>query len=128
MKASVKKRLEAAGWKVGTVAEFLKLTKSDRVFVELKLALSSALQRRRADLALTQAQLAKLVGSSQPRVAFMESSEESVSIDLLVRTLLAMGATPKELADVVRMAGAATSPESPRRRSFRRRTARPAPA
>jgi DNA-binding XRE family transcriptional regulator len=105
MKRSTRKKLEAAGWKLGTVAEFLKLTKSDRVFVELKLALSSALQRRRADLALTQTQLAKLVGSSQPRVAFMESSEESVSIDLLVRTLFAMGATLKDLADVIRSAG-----------------------
>ena len=105
MKTSTKKRLEAAGWEVGTVARFLGLTKEDRAFVELKVALALELRRRRVSKNLTQAQLAQLVGSSQSRVAFMESSEESVSIDLLVRTLLAMGASLNELANVIRSAG-----------------------
>lgn len=105
MKASLKKRLKAAGWEVGSVAKFLRLTKEDRAYVELKVALARELRRRRAANDLTQAQLAKLVGSSQPRVAFMESSEESVSIDLLIQTLLAIGTTLNDLANVIRAAG-----------------------
>ena len=35
-----KKRLEAKGWKVGTVAEFLELTPEEAMLVEIKLALS----------------------------------------------------------------------------------------
>jgi DNA-binding XRE family transcriptional regulator len=101
----MKKRLNAAGWEVGSAARFLGLTKEDRAFVQLKVALARELRRRRASKDLTQAQLAQLVGSSQSRVAFMESSEESVSIDLLVRTLLAMGASLNDLADVIRSAG-----------------------
>jgi predicted XRE-type DNA-binding protein len=105
MNRNKKRKLAAKGWKVGSVAGFLGLSKEDRAFVELKIALSLALRRRRQEKELTQAQLAKLVGSSQPRVAFMESSEKSVSIDLLVHTLLAMGASLNDLADVIRSAG-----------------------
>jgi DNA-binding XRE family transcriptional regulator len=105
MKASLKKRLKAAGWEVGSVAKFLHLTKEDVAFIELKVALARELRRRRAAKQLTQAKLAKLVGSSQPRVAFMESSEPSVSIDLLIRTLFAMGTSLLELGNVIRSAG-----------------------
>lgn len=105
MKASLKKRLRAAGWEVGSVAKFLRLSKEDVAFIELKVALARELRRRRSAKRLTQAQLAKLVGSSQPRVAFMESNEASISIDLLVRTLIAMGTSLNELGNVIRSAG-----------------------
>jgi len=105
MKTSTKKKLKAAGWEVGTVAQFLGLTKEDRAFVELKVALSRELRRRREAKEMTQAQLAKRVGSSQSRVAFMEVGNESVSIDLLVHALLAMGASLTDLASVIRNAG-----------------------
>jgi hypothetical protein len=36
---------------------------------------------------------------------FMEAGNESVSIDLLVHALLAMGASLNDLADVIRSAG-----------------------
>jgi len=45
----------------------------------------------RTDRALTQAQLARLIRSSQSRVAKTEAADSSVSIDLLVRTLVASG-------------------------------------
>jgi predicted XRE-type DNA-binding protein len=109
MKKRTGRKLKAAGWKVGTVAEFLGLSKEDEAFVELKVALAKALRRRREAKGLTQSQVAALVGSSQPRVAFMEASEASVSLDLLVRTLLAMGASLKELAGVIRSAGSPTA-------------------
>ncbi len=47
---------------------------------------------------LTQIQLASLLGSSQSRVAKVEAADTSVSLDLLIRSLLAMGASNRELA------------------------------
>jgi hypothetical protein len=40
-------RLEAHGWKVGTVAEFLDLTPEETALIEMKLALSDSLRVRR---------------------------------------------------------------------------------
>ena len=101
MKKAKKDRLERAGWKVGTVPEFLGLSKAEEALVELKLTLSRGLRDRRARRRLSQAQLARQLKSSQSRVAKMEAGDPSVSIDLLIRSLLALGATPKELAQVL---------------------------
>jgi transcriptional regulator with XRE-family HTH domain len=46
---------------------------------------------------LTQTELAQLLNSSQSRVAKMERGDPSVSVDLLVRSLLALGASRKVL-------------------------------
>ena len=45
--------------------------------------------------------LAKLLHSSQSRVAKMEGGDPSVSIDLLVRSLLALGASSRDLARAI---------------------------
>lgn len=50
---------------------------------------------------MTQADLAKLLRSSQSRVAKMEAGESSVSLDLLMRSLLALGISNTELARVI---------------------------
>ena len=50
---------------------------------------------------LTQNQLAELIESSQSRVAKMEAGDRTVSLDLLVRSLLAMGTTKRELARII---------------------------
>lgn len=102
MKRSKRERLEAAGWRVGTAAEFLGLTAEESAFVEMKLALADGVRRRRQAKRLTQIQLAARIGSSQSRVAKMETADPTVSIDLLVRTLLAMGASRAEVARVIR--------------------------
>jgi DNA-binding XRE family transcriptional regulator len=91
-------RLAEAGWKVGSAAEFLELSDDEAAFVELKLGLSEALRERRTRQGLTQVELAKRIGSSQSRVAKMEASDPAVSVDLLLRALLATGATRKEIA------------------------------
>ncbi len=101
MRKDKKARLERAGWKVGTVRELLGLSKAEEALVELKLILSRGLRERRARSRLTQAQLALLLKSSQSRVAKMEAGDPSVSIDLLIRSLLAMGTTQRELALVI---------------------------
>jgi ribosome-binding protein aMBF1 (putative translation factor) len=94
-------RLRRAGWKVGSVAEFLDLTPEEAAYIELRLALSDALRARRTDSGLTQEDLARRLGSSQSRVAKMEGSDPSVSVDLLIRGLLATGASRDEIAAVI---------------------------
>ncbi len=95
------KKLEEKGWKVGSAASFLGLSQAEEAFVEMKLALAGSLRDYRATHSLTQAQAARVVGSSQSRVAKMESADPSVSLDLMVRSLLSLGATPAFLARVI---------------------------
>jgi DNA-binding XRE family transcriptional regulator len=101
MKKAKRARLEAAGWKVGTVQELLGLSDDEMEFIELKLALARSLRSRRERKGMTQTQLAKLIESSQSRVAKMEAGDRSVSLDLLVRSLLAIGTTKRELARII---------------------------
>ena len=96
-----KKALESKGYKVGSVDEFLGLNKKESEYIELKLALSQALSDRRKQSNLTQMQLAKMLKSSQSRVAKMEKGDPTVSIDLLVKSLLAMGATKESIAKTI---------------------------
>ncbi len=96
-----KKALEAKGYKVGSVGEFLGLRKEESEYIELKLALSQALVKRRKRSNLTQVQLAKKLNSSQSRIAKMEKGDPKVSLDLLVKSLMAMGATKKNIASLI---------------------------
>jgi transcriptional regulator with XRE-family HTH domain len=97
MNKSKKESLEQRGWKVGSAGEFLGLTSEEEAYIELKLSLSQFLQQKRKTRRLTQNQLAALIQSSQSRVAKMEKGEESVSIDLILRSLLALGTEIKEI-------------------------------
>jgi DNA-binding XRE family transcriptional regulator len=101
MRKAQRDRLEKKGWKVGTAEEFLELSPEEAAYIELKLRLSSSLRRRRQHRKMTQDQLARLISSSQSRVAKMESGDPSVSIDLLIRSLLALGTSKRELAKVI---------------------------
>lgn len=100
-------QLEAKGWQVGSVEEFLELTPEEASYIELKLALSESLRAYRKQRHLTQMDLAKLLKSSQSRVAKMEAGDPSVSLDLLVRSLLAMGASREALAQMITSSEAA---------------------
>jgi DNA-binding XRE family transcriptional regulator len=106
MKPAKRRRLEAAGWKVGSARDFLRLTDEDVEYIELHLSLADLLTKRRKSLGHTQAQVADLIGSSQSRVAKMEAGDPSVSIDLLVRALLALGVNRKQVGRAI---GAAAS-------------------
>ena len=98
MKQEKRKRLETAGWKIGDTQAFLGLSDDEAAIIELKLDLAKAVKAERIRRKLTQDELGKLLGSSQSRVAKMEVGDPSVSIDLLVRSLLRMGATREDLA------------------------------
>ena len=95
-----RERLESKGWKVGSVSDFLELTPEESVLVEIKLALSQSLKERRLKL-MTQSELAFKMSSSQPRIAKAENGDASVSIELLIRAMLATGATPQDIGQVI---------------------------
>ncbi len=104
MEQAKRERLEAKGWKVGTVSEFLELTPQETILIEIKLALSRNLKERRQKL-MTQVELAEKIHSSQPRIAKAENGDASVSIELLIRAMLATGATPQEIGQVIAQTG-----------------------
>jgi DNA-binding XRE family transcriptional regulator len=92
-----KEKLEKKGWRIGSAGEFLGLTDEEAAYVEMKLALSEKLKEKRVHNKLTQAELARLTHSNQSRIAKMEAGDPTVSIDLLVKSLLALGISKKEL-------------------------------
>ena len=63
----------------------------------MKLSLSRQLRLMRVRRRLTQTKAAALLKTSQSRLARMEAGDPSVSLDLLVRGLLALGASPRDL-------------------------------
>ena len=101
MDKAKRQRLEAKGWKVGSVDEFLGLTPEEAAYVELKLSLSKSVKKYRRSRKLTQVEMAKLMRSSQSRIAKIEAGDSSVSLDLLIRSLIAMGASRKDLAHII---------------------------
>lgn len=101
MREEKRKRLEAKGWRVRGTREFLGLTAEEEAYIELRLKLAEGLKQRRRRRRLTQVELARAVRSSQSRVAKMEAGDPSVSIDLLVRSLIALGASANDLARII---------------------------
>ena len=101
MRISKRAKLEAAGWPVGSMARFLALTPEEAAFVEVKVALSQSLRQWRTRQKLTQGELAKRLRSSQSRVAKMEAADATVSVDLLLWSLLKLGAKPRDIARAI---------------------------
>ncbi len=69
MDKRTKGRLESAGWKIGEASEFLGLSAEAAAILELGLNLAKAVRERRIRRNLSQEQLARMLGSSQSRVA-----------------------------------------------------------
>jgi transcriptional regulator with XRE-family HTH domain len=101
MRDEKRRRLEAKGWQVGTAQEFLRLSAEEAAYVEIKVRLAMSLRKWRQRRKLTQADLAKRLQSSQSRIAKMEAGDPSVSLDLLIRSLLSLGASHRELARIM---------------------------
>lgn len=101
MQQAKRKKLEARGWKIGTATDFLGLSPEEETFIEMKISLSQRLKEMRKRKHMSQVDFAKLIRSSQSRVAKMESGSASVSIDLLIKSLLALGASQKDLAKAI---------------------------
>lgn len=89
MNKAQRERFERGGWKVGTAPEFLGLSEAEEALVEAKLKLSTVVRTLRQRKHLSQAALAKLIGSSQPRIAKLENRDPEVSLDLQMKAIFA---------------------------------------
>lgn len=96
-----RRRLEEKGWVSTTVEELFGLTPEESAYIEFKLSLSNYLKKQRSQSQITQTELAKKIGSSQSRVAKMEKGDPSVSIDLLVKSLLALNVSVGDIGRVL---------------------------
>lgn len=101
MRKAKRRRLAAKGWKVGSVQDFLGLTDEEATYIDLKLRLAASLRERRRHRGLTQTEFARLLKSSQSRVAKMEGADPSVSLDLLVRSLFTLGTSKRDLSRII---------------------------
>ena len=101
MREDKRRRLEAKGWKVGTAQEFLHLSTEEAAYIDLKARLATGLRERRRRRSLTQGDLARRLRSSQSRIAKMEAGDPSVSLDLLIRSLLILGTSRRELSRII---------------------------
>ncbi len=125
-RAGRRRRRSETGWREGTVQDFLGLSDAEAALVNMKAALAVRLHHRRRGLALSQTELAERLGSGQSRVAKMEAAHPSVSLELLVRALLATGMTMAEIGAVVSTGDPDAAPEGRRatsKRAKRRRRA-----
>lgn len=101
MDTARRERLEEAGFRVGTVADFLGLTPEENELVEIGVALSVAFKKQCRGSRLSQAEIAERIGSTESRVAKMEAGDPHASLGLLIKALVTLGMTRGELADVI---------------------------
>ena len=101
MNKEKQKKLEKKGWGFGSAKEFLGLSDEESAYIELKIKLSSNLRKLRKEQKITQVELAKILKSSQSRVAKIETGDPSVSLDLIIRSLLALGTSRKDIARTI---------------------------
>ena len=101
MKDSKQQRLRARGWKVGTTKDFLGLSSEEVAFIEMRLALARLFAKRRAALGLTQKHVAVRLGSSQSRIAKLEAGDPSVTVDLMIKSLLKLGASRRDVGRAI---------------------------
>ena len=100
MEKAKQARLEKKGWKTGSVADFLGLTPEEETLIEIKLALSRSLKRRRESV-MSLAELAEKLDATEPKLAKAESGDVSVPMELLVRAMLATGATAQDIGKAI---------------------------
>ena len=101
MDSKKKKKLEAKGWRFGDASDFLGLSPEEAQFIDLKIALKDSLKAERLKQNITQVELAKLIGSSQSRIAKMEAGDPTVTVDLLLKALLQLGVTNKQISKII---------------------------
>jgi transcriptional regulator with XRE-family HTH domain len=97
MTSEKQQRLEAAGWKVSSAAEFLGLTPEEEAIVETSRILSRMVRQKREEKGWNQTQLADHLGCKQPQVTRLETGTK-ITFDAQFAALFAMGVQPREIA------------------------------
>ncbi|MGM0506570.1 MAG: helix-turn-helix domain-containing protein [Bacteroidota bacterium] len=101
MKENKRRQLEKKGFQVGSTSEFLGLTPEEEAYINIRLDLSSLVKSQRTIKQWTQEQLAREIGSSQSRIAKLESGDAGVSLDLMIKALLQLGTTKKQIGQLL---------------------------
>jgi predicted XRE-type DNA-binding protein len=101
MNAKKRKKLEAAGYKVTDAAEWLDLSPEEEAIVSIRVNFAMEIERVCKARGITQQALAEKIGTRQSGVARMLNHPAKVTIDNLVRTLLALGTPRKRIASLI---------------------------
>jgi transcriptional regulator with XRE-family HTH domain len=102
MSTLLEKKLQGTDWRIGDAADFLQLSAEESALIDIRLSLAQAAKQSRVQHALSQTELAKRMKSSQSRIAKIEAADASLSIDWMVRALLASGAGRADVARALR--------------------------
>jgi ribosome-binding protein aMBF1 (putative translation factor) len=101
MNEKKRKKLEDAGWKSGSVAEFLRLTPEESAVVEMRVALARLTRESRKKRGLSQSELATVMKSTQARVSLVESTDDSATLDLMLRSALNAGVSLRAIGEAL---------------------------
>lgn len=101
MKKAKQERLKKAGYKFTDAQKFLNLSDEEMAVIDLKISLVQKLRDVRKAAGITQKQLAKLMKSSQSRVAMLESGSSDASLELICKALFTLGVSPRELGKTI---------------------------
>jgi DNA-binding XRE family transcriptional regulator len=101
MKQNSRDQLTKLGYRVTSTQEFLGLSTEEMALIDLKISLIEKLKQIRSQKKITQQQLARLIHSSQSRIAMLEQGRPDVSLDLICRALFALGMSRRELGKAI---------------------------
>jgi len=101
MKQTKREKLANLGYRVTDTQAFLGLSDEEMALIDLKISLIEKLKEIRRYKKITQHQLARLIHSSQPRIAMLEQGRPDVSLDLICRALFALGVSRRELGRAI---------------------------
>jgi DNA-binding XRE family transcriptional regulator len=94
-------KLARLSYRKTTTQAFLGLSDEEMSLIDLKISLIGKLKATRTQRNMTQHQLAKLINSSQSRIAMLERGRPDVSLDLICRALFALGVSRRELGKAI---------------------------
>jgi ribosome-binding protein aMBF1 (putative translation factor) len=87
------------GWSEGTVAEFLQLSPEEEAIVEMRFRISRGVREKRAELGISQRELANRMGTKQPHVSDIENGV--ATLETMIRAYLALGGSAKKVGGMI---------------------------
>ncbi|MFW6347764.1 MAG: helix-turn-helix domain-containing protein [Cyclonatronaceae bacterium] len=101
MEKKKQEQLEQKGYRTGSAAEFLALTPEEEAYINIRLDISNMVKAQRTKRGWTQTQLARSIGSGQSRIARLEGGDPGISMDLMIRALLQLGISKKQIGKLL---------------------------
>ena len=101
MEKNKRDKLKEKGYRIGSAADFLKLTPEEEAYIDIRLDISNMVKAQRAKKGWTQEQLARSIGSSQSRIAKLEAGDPGISMDLMIKAVLRLGTSKKQIGKLL---------------------------